>query len=76
MHDRSGPYFFAAGLGSAGAAALNDKGAGKLAISVMGPLAYMLVLYRRVVFGEQKNADAAAMPDAYRSEDLLCVDSP
>jgi NADH-quinone oxidoreductase subunit M len=25
--------------------------------------AYMLYLYRRVVFGEQKNADAAAMPD-------------
>jgi len=24
---------------------------------------YMLYLYRRVVFGEQKNADAAAMPD-------------
>ena len=25
--------------------------------------AYMLYLYRRVIFGEQKNADAAAMPD-------------
>jgi len=25
--------------------------------------AYMLVLYRRMIFGEQKNADAAAMPD-------------
>jgi len=25
--------------------------------------AYMLYLYRRVAFGEQKNADAAAMPD-------------
>lgn len=25
--------------------------------------AYMLVLYRRVIFGEQKNPDAAAMPD-------------
>ena len=25
--------------------------------------AYMLYLYRRVVFGDQKNADAAAMPD-------------
>ncbi|MDE2412822.1 MAG: NADH-quinone oxidoreductase subunit M, partial [Sphingomonadales bacterium] len=25
--------------------------------------AYMLYLYRRVVFGDQKHADAAAMPD-------------
>jgi NADH-quinone oxidoreductase subunit M len=25
--------------------------------------AYMLYLYRRIAFGEQKNADAAAMPD-------------
>jgi NADH-quinone oxidoreductase subunit M len=25
--------------------------------------AYMLYLYRRVIFGDQKNADAAAMPD-------------
>ncbi len=30
--------------------------------------AYMLVLYRRVVFGEQKNADAAAMPDLTKTE--------
>ena len=30
--------------------------------------AYMLVLYRKVIFGEQKNADAAAMPDLTRSE--------
>ncbi|WP_423142480.1 NADH-quinone oxidoreductase subunit M [Parablastomonas sp. CN1-191] len=30
--------------------------------------AYMLYLYRRVVFGEQKNADAAAMPDLTRPE--------
>jgi NADH-quinone oxidoreductase subunit M len=30
--------------------------------------AYMLVLYRRVVFGEAKNADAAAMPDVTRLE--------
>lgn len=30
--------------------------------------AYMLVLYRRVVFGEHKNADAAAMPDVNRLE--------
>lgn len=30
--------------------------------------AYMLVLYRRVIFGEQKNADAAAMPDVTRLE--------
>ncbi len=30
--------------------------------------AYMLVLYRRVVFGEQKNADAAAMKDLNRLE--------
>jgi NADH-quinone oxidoreductase subunit M len=30
--------------------------------------AYMLVLYRRVIFGEQKNADAAAMPDLTRLE--------
>lgn len=31
-------------------------------------VAYMLVLYRRVVFGEQKNADAAAMPDLNKLE--------
>lgn len=30
--------------------------------------AYMLVLYRRVIFGTQKNADAAAMPDLTRVE--------
>ncbi|MCZ8017394.1 NADH-quinone oxidoreductase subunit M [Novosphingobium sp.] len=30
--------------------------------------AYMLYLYRRVCFGEQKNADAAAMPDLNRRE--------
>lgn len=30
--------------------------------------AYMLVLYRRVVFGQAKNADAAAMPDVTKLE--------
>lgn len=30
--------------------------------------AYMLVLYRRVIFGAQKNADAAAMPDLTKLE--------
>jgi NADH-quinone oxidoreductase subunit M len=30
--------------------------------------AYMLYLYRRVAFGEQKNADAAAMPDLNKRE--------
>ena len=30
--------------------------------------AYMLVLYRRVIFGAQKNADAAAMPDLTKTE--------
>lgn len=30
--------------------------------------AYMLVLYRKVIFGEQKNADAAAMPDLTKTE--------
>ena len=30
--------------------------------------AYMLYLYRRVIFGEQKNADAAAMPDLDKRE--------
>jgi len=30
--------------------------------------AYMLVLYRKVIFGEQKNAGAAAMPDLTRTE--------
>lgn len=30
--------------------------------------AYMLVLYRRVIFGEQKNPDAAAMPDLNKLE--------
>ena len=31
----------------------------------------MLYLYRRVVFGEQKNADAAAMPDLNAREWLM-----
>jgi NADH-quinone oxidoreductase subunit M len=35
--------------------------------------AYMLYLYRRVVFGEQKNADAAAMPDLDVRELLMVV---
>jgi NADH-quinone oxidoreductase subunit M len=35
--------------------------------------AYMLYLYRRVVFGEQKNADAAAMPDLNARELLMVV---
>ena len=30
--------------------------------------AYMLVLYRRVIFGQQRNEDAAAMPDLSRLE--------
>ncbi|RIV88764.1 NADH-quinone oxidoreductase subunit M [Aurantiacibacter zhengii] len=33
--------------------------------------AYMLYLYRRIIFGEQKNADAAAMPDLTIREYLL-----
>ena len=33
--------------------------------------AYMLYLYRRVAFGEQKNADAAAMPDLSVREVLM-----
>jgi NADH-quinone oxidoreductase subunit M len=33
--------------------------------------AYMLLLYRRVIFGEQKNADAAAMPDLSKRELFL-----
>ncbi|MGC1269847.1 MAG: NADH-quinone oxidoreductase subunit M, partial [Croceibacterium sp.] len=33
--------------------------------------AYMLYLYRRVIFGEQKNADAAAMPDLSLREWLM-----
>ena len=33
--------------------------------------AYMLYLYRRVIFGIQKNADAAAMPDLTAREYLL-----
>jgi NADH-quinone oxidoreductase subunit M len=33
--------------------------------------AYMLYLYRRVIFGEQKNADAAAMPDLDLREWLM-----
>jgi NADH-quinone oxidoreductase subunit M len=35
--------------------------------------AYMLYLYRRVVFGEQKNADAAAMPDLTLREIAMVV---
>jgi len=35
--------------------------------------AYMLYLYRRVAFGEQKNADAAAMPDLDARELLMVV---
>jgi len=34
---------------------------------------YMLYLYRRVAFGEQKNADAAAMPDLDKREWLMMV---
>ncbi len=30
--------------------------------------AYMLVLYRKVIFGEPKNADASAMPDLTKTE--------
>ena len=33
--------------------------------------AYMLYLYRRVIFGEQKNADAAALPDLDAREMLM-----
>ena len=35
--------------------------------------AYMLYLYRRVIFGEQKNADAAAMPDLTLREYLMMI---
>jgi len=35
--------------------------------------AYMLYLYRRVVFGEAKNADAAAMPDLTLREYLMMI---
>ncbi|MCW1381743.1 NADH-quinone oxidoreductase subunit M [Novosphingobium sp. KCTC 2891] len=35
--------------------------------------AYMLYLYRRVVFGVQKNADAAAMPDLDKREWAMMV---
>ncbi|MDQ1446747.1 MAG: NADH-quinone oxidoreductase subunit, partial [Acidimicrobiaceae bacterium] len=35
--------------------------------------AYMLYLYRRVIFGVQKNADAAAMPDLVAREWLMMV---
>ncbi|RZA16917.1 MAG: NADH-quinone oxidoreductase subunit M, partial [Proteobacteria bacterium] len=35
--------------------------------------AYMLYLYRRVVFGEQKHADAAAMPDLTLREYLMMI---
>lgn len=35
--------------------------------------AYMLVLYRRVVFGEQVNKDAAAMPDLDKREMIIFV---
>jgi NADH-quinone oxidoreductase subunit M len=35
--------------------------------------AYMLLLYRRVVFGEQKNADAAKMLDLSAREGLILV---
>ncbi|HKX78817.1 MAG TPA: NADH-quinone oxidoreductase subunit M [Novosphingobium sp.] len=35
--------------------------------------AYMLYLYRRVAFGEQKNADAAAMPDLSAREWAMMV---
>ncbi len=35
--------------------------------------AYMLYLYRRVIFGEQKNADAAAMRDIDAREWMMMV---
>jgi NADH-quinone oxidoreductase subunit M len=44
------------------------------AISATGIIlgaAYMLYLYRRVAFGDQKNADAAAMPDLNLREWLM-----
>ncbi len=44
------------------------------AISATGVIlgaAYMLYLYRRVAFGDQKNADAAAMPDLDAREWLM-----
>ena len=39
--------------------------------SIILGAAYMLYLYRRICFGEQKNADAAAMPDLTVREYLL-----
>ncbi|WP_226636751.1 NADH-quinone oxidoreductase subunit M [Novosphingobium profundi] len=41
--------------------------------SIILGAAYMLYLYRRVVFGPQKNADAAAMPDLDAREILMVV---
>jgi len=46
------------------------------AVSATGVIlgaAYMLYLYRRVAFGDQKNADAAAMPDLDAREWLMMV---
>ncbi len=40
-------------------------------IGIILGAAYMLYLYRRVAFGEQKNADAAAMPDLNLREWLM-----
>lgn len=42
--------------------------AGLATTGVILGAAYMLVLYRRVIFGEQVNKDAAAMPDLNRRE--------
>jgi NADH-quinone oxidoreductase subunit M len=43
------------------------------ATGVVFGAAYMLVLYRRVVFGPQDNPDAAAMPDLDKREFALLV---
>jgi NADH-quinone oxidoreductase subunit M len=51
-----------------GAFAANTYVAAFATTGVVFGAAYMLVLYRRVIFGEQKNADAAAMPDLTRAE--------
>ena len=56
-----------------GAYSVNTMIAALAATGVVLGAAYMLLLYRRVVFGPADNEDAAAMPDLNRREFVLLV---
>ncbi len=58
-------------LSLAGAYQVSSWTAAVCATGIILGAAYMLYLYRRVIFGPQKNADAAAMPDIKPREWLM-----